>query len=235
MRCEQAALNVTEHLYCNQVQSDRIFCVSCDIAESEVEQWLLDNPGCAQGADGGCCIEQLTGLPVRFTNSNVTAMWDLFEEDPLPPAQHPTKGNNNRRFFCYRAQSRRLHATPTGARSSGFSSPTSTQTSGRAAVRCDGSSRRRCRRRLPRSNLTHVLRMNLVGVTSEGTSKLDALSGAEMALRSHFCLCPSGDSAPRPPRTPALGIPRRADPACAQLRTASRAALRALPNASWRG
>ena len=52
MRCEQAALNVTEPLYCNQVQSDRIFCVSCDIAESEVEQWLLDNPGCAQGADG---------------------------------------------------------------------------------------------------------------------------------------------------------------------------------------
>jgi len=113
VRCEQAALNVTEPLYCNQVQSDRIFCVSCDIAESEVEQWLLDNPGCAQGADGGCCIEQLTGLPVRFTNSNVTVMWDLFEEDPLPPAQHPTKGNNNRRFFCYSTAIKALGGTMT--------------------------------------------------------------------------------------------------------------------------
>ena len=56
-------------------------------------------------------------------------------------------------------------------------------------------------------NLTHVLRMNLVGVTSEGTRKLDAISGAEMALKSHFCLCPSGDSALRPPRTPALHTP----------------------------
>ena len=101
MRCEQAALNSGGTPLLQPSAVDRIFCVSCDIAESEVEQWLLDNPGCAQGADGGCCIEQLTGLPVRFTNSNVTAMWDLFEEDPLPPAQHPTKGNNNRRFFCY--------------------------------------------------------------------------------------------------------------------------------------
>ena len=53
-------------------------------------------------ADGGsgCCIEQLTGEPVRFTYSNVTATWELFEEDPLPAALHPIKGNNNRRFFC---------------------------------------------------------------------------------------------------------------------------------------
>ena len=46
-------------------------------------------------------------------------------------------------------------------------------------------------------NLTHVLRMNLVGVTSEGTRKLDAISGAEMALKSHFCLCPSGARCPQ--------------------------------------
>ena len=56
---------------------------------------------------------QLTGLPVRFTNSNVTAMWDLFEEDPLPPAQHPTKGNNNRRFFCYSTAIKALGGTMT--------------------------------------------------------------------------------------------------------------------------
>ena len=111
--CAQDALNVTEPIYCNQVQADRIFCVSCDLHETEVEAWLLDNPGCAQGADGGCCVEQLMGQPVRFTNGGVTVTWDLFEEDPLPPALHPTKGNNNRRFFCYSTAIKLLGGTMT--------------------------------------------------------------------------------------------------------------------------
>lgn len=42
-------------------------------------------------------------------------------------------------------------------------------------------------------NLSAQLHMNLVGVRTEGTTKLDAASGAATALRSHFCLCPSGD------------------------------------------
>ena len=111
--CAQDALNVTEPIYCNQVQADRVFCVSCDLHETEVEAWLLDNPGCAQGADGGCCVEQLMGQPVRFTNGGVTVTWDLFEEDPLPPALHPTKGNNNRRFFCYSTAIKLLGGTMT--------------------------------------------------------------------------------------------------------------------------
>ena len=110
---EQAPLHVTGPIHCNQARADLKFCVSCDISESEVEQWLADNPGCAQNADGGCCIEQLTGEPVRFTNGNVTATWNLFEEDPLLAALHPTKGNNNRRFFCYGTTSKLLGGTMT--------------------------------------------------------------------------------------------------------------------------
>lgn len=42
-------------------------------------------------------------------------------------------------------------------------------------------------------NLTHRVLMNMVGVRSEGTTRLNARRGAEMASRSTFCLCPSGD------------------------------------------
>ena len=43
----------------------------------------------------------------------MTAMWDLFEEDPPPHSQHPTKGNNNRRFFCYSTAIKALGGTMT--------------------------------------------------------------------------------------------------------------------------
>ena len=85
-----------------QVQANRFFCISCDRDEAEVQDWLRDNPG--QGdPDGDCCIAALTGEPLRFTNKQVTAMWDLFEDNPLPASQHPTMTNSNRRYFCYSA------------------------------------------------------------------------------------------------------------------------------------
>ena len=44
---------------------------------------------------------KLTGTTLQFTYRGITANWDLFEEDPLPAAEHPNMRNNNRRFFCY--------------------------------------------------------------------------------------------------------------------------------------
>ena len=38
---------------------------------------------------------------------------NLLEEDPLPAALHPTKGNNNRRFFCYGTTIKLLGGTMT--------------------------------------------------------------------------------------------------------------------------
>mmetsp|Transcript_8787 Transcript_8787/g.17703 ORF Transcript_8787/g.17703 Transcript_8787/m.17703 type:complete len:130 (-) Transcript_8787:196-585(-) len=104
-------------MYCDQVKAQRFFCIECDQDESEVQDWFKDNPGAAR-PDGECCVVKLSGQPLRFTNRGITANWDLFEDDPLPAAEHPTMGNNNRRFFCYTAVAKHL-----GGRMSRFKLP----------------------------------------------------------------------------------------------------------------
>jgi len=53
-------------------------------------------------------VVKLTGTTLQFTNRGITANWDLFEEDPLPAAEHPTAGNNHRRYFCYSGVAKHL-------------------------------------------------------------------------------------------------------------------------------
>ena len=93
---------MTDAIDCPQVAAKRFFCLSCDADETEVEDYVRDNPGSA-GADGECCVDQLRGEALTFRNQGVTAMWDIFDEDPLPATLHPTKSNTNRRYFCYSA------------------------------------------------------------------------------------------------------------------------------------
>ena len=101
---------MTDAIDCPQVNAKRFFCLECDAEETEVQDYIRDNPGCA-GTDGECCVDKLRGEALTFRNQGVTAMWDLFDEDPLPAAQHPTKSNANRRFFCYSATIRYLGGT----------------------------------------------------------------------------------------------------------------------------
>ena len=102
---------MTDQIYCPQVNAPRIFCVACDAEEEEVVQWLVDNPGGSGEPDGACCLEQLQGEPLTFTNRGVRATWDLFDEDPLPQDVHPAMSNKNRRYFCYSATIKFLGGT----------------------------------------------------------------------------------------------------------------------------
>ena len=72
------------------MRARRFFCLVCDAEETEVQDYMRDNPGCA-AADGECCVDKLRGEPLTFRNQGVAAMWDIFDEDPLPAALHPTK------------------------------------------------------------------------------------------------------------------------------------------------
>ena len=49
---------MTDAIDCPQVAAKRFFCLSCDADETEVEDYVRDNPGSA-GADGECCVDQL--------------------------------------------------------------------------------------------------------------------------------------------------------------------------------
>ena len=102
---------MTDQIYCPQVNAPRILCVACDAEEAEVVQWLVDNPGGSGEPDGACCLEQLQGEPLTFTNRGVRATWDLFDEDPLPQDVHPAMSNKNRRYFCYSATIKFLGGT----------------------------------------------------------------------------------------------------------------------------
>ena len=89
VRDSQAPTGMSDAVFDAQVQANRFFCISCDRDEVEVQDWLRDNPG--QGdPDGDCCIAALTGEPLRFTNKQVTAMWDLSSG----PGNRPERGGS---------------------------------------------------------------------------------------------------------------------------------------------
>ena len=88
---------------------ETLFCRKCDAEDPRVQEEYPDG----LPDDAGCVLEEMTGQTVTVTNLGARLNWDLLDDDPYPPDDHPTITNKTRRFVCYKGLAAALGASGT--------------------------------------------------------------------------------------------------------------------------